>query len=1301
MKYFLTFTALLSGLSLQAANVWQPKTPAQASVKPEQVRIVKFGMDHRRIMDGNSTSIASYHRYRVNTESTLWTFRRAQNDVQITRDFDVDGDGDKQDDLVGCHPFSLEPDETMSPIAPWYDTSVGCQKMYGGGALFQANVSTPSKIFSEDGINDWEEGPAQQPRSNWTFFHETYEIFSPYRMYFVALWQKEDFNNGGADYPVSFDENSELRHLVMRYHMGIEGFRWVVRNSRQFYISEQIYRGASDTPGERGGKIHTVKPATIRWAEYNPKAPYHITFDSEKATFKNIDFDDVTSVGYLLFKDRLVSGYVGYKWYAFEADGVVHRPKQPSQSIDMAEIKSETVPPFYMSTCEVPYKLWHKVHRLNRSNTFAGPRGCNFDNYGDMGSMHFPGPDGNYLPHGQNEPATGIPLYDMIAWCNALSIQESKEPCYYVDSEFKERFREVVRSPLYSPEDHKKPILYVNWDANGYRLPTGGEWAAALGAQTTDGQAAAKSTQAVGSSAANANGIYDLVGNVWEPVWTFGDKLTATSFKTFTALGGDFRSPAKPEAGSASPYGDHPFNGHFGIGLRLVCRESGLSNPPASATVSAPKWIVKKSTLTQADPKRQLIAPLAKPWLEQVDIPGKPYAMGAFEVSFEKWKPVYDWAIANGYEFDNAGEMGSMAYWGFEKVKWKPDEHGPTEPVTGITLHDIVVWMNALSELEGRTPVYSSNLGGSPAKKAFNYRPLQLLLGEAGNQHRPNSNPDGPALPGPVAPVYTEDKKADGYRLAEAAEFAHARKAGGASPQPWGSKDSNAAQFAWTADNSGLRTHPVGEKKPNDWGLYDIAGNVSEFSFIINPRHRKMGYALRQGGGFIDIVQGMGEFDEREMMGGIAYPDMGFRVLRQNALQQHSQAAPKARPTVVAETKPPNRFFDALSEILAPPVYADEATGFDPLQGQVHRCNLYRTCVHRSSGLSKVSGIKWKFKTDGPVRSSPVVVNGILYVGSYDGHIYALDAETGSLKWKVKTPGRVSGSAAVVDGVVYIASEGKKLYALNAVTGTEKWSAGLGGTCAGSPAVINGKVIIGQGARWGGSETLIMSAMPLIAFDAETGKKLWQGSNGPQGYAAIATDGKYLYAGMNGSGYAVFDLAKRGKVKKSHNGGHQARQFMSMTVYNGKIYSPVTMRGSVLCMTDSATEVWHKATLDHNMEHEMFTEGLFGYEIFTDLAIDAGTVYAGCNDGKLYTFDAKNGVKGWTFDAGDKIQSSPSIADGMVYFGSWNGNLYGLDAASGKKKFEYELGDRIISSPWPGDGVLYVGCDDGIIYALK
>ena len=77
----------------------------------------------------------------------------------------------------------------------------------------------------------------------------------------------------------------------------------------------------------------------------------------------------------------------------------------------------------------------------------------------------------------------------------------------------------------------------------------------------------------------------------------------------------------------------------------------------------------------------------------------------------------------------------------------------------------------------------------------------------------------------------------------------------------------------------------------------------------------------------------------------------------------------------------------------------------------------------------------WEFSDpSGSVRSSPTVVDGVLYVGSNDNSVYAVDVSDGSLIWEFSDPSRsVFSSPTVVDGVLYVGSDDNSLYAVDAV----------------------------------------------------------------------------------------------------------------------------------------------------------------------------------------------------------------------------------------------------------------------------
>ena len=183
----------------------------------------------------------------------------------------------------------------------------------------------------------------------------------------------------------------------------------------------------------------------------------------------------------------------------------------------------------------------------------------------------------------------------------------------------------------------------------------------------------------------------------------------------------------------------------------------------------------------------------------------------------------------------------------------------------------------------------------------------------------------------------------------------------------------------------------------------------------------------------------------------------------------------------------------------------------------------------------------WKYKTGNKVISSPAISGGIVYVGSYDGNVYALDATTGELKWKYKVEDNIYSSPAVSGGVVYVGAHNNdnNIYALNAETGALEWKYKTIGCVPSSPAVSNGVVYFGS---WGNN---------VYALDAKTGAVKWNYQVENVVLSSPTVSGGVVYVGSHDSNVYALDTTT-GELKwKYKTGGYV---MSSPAVSGGVVY---------------------------------------------------------------------------------------------------------------------------------------------------
>lgn len=192
--------------------------------------------------------------------------------------------------------------------------------------------------------------------------------------------------------------------------------------------------------------------------------------------------------------------------------------------------------PFCLKATEVTLEEWNRAYQWGLTNGYA------FENEGSAKAS--------------GHPVQTVNWYDCVKWCNALSEMEERTPCYYLDS---------THTQVYKMGQHDVSNSWVNWQANGYRLPTEDEWEYACRGGTvgkrfpwgsniishafanydadwgasydlSDGvgyhpayaDGVTPYTSPVGSFQANGYGLYDMSGNVFEWCWDWDSEAVGS-----------------------------------------------------------------------------------------------------------------------------------------------------------------------------------------------------------------------------------------------------------------------------------------------------------------------------------------------------------------------------------------------------------------------------------------------------------------------------------------------------------------------------------------------------------------------------------------------------------------------------------------------------------------------------------------------------------------------------------------------------------------------------------------------------
>jgi len=345
-------------------------------------------------------------------------------------------------------------------------------------------------------------------------------------------------------------------------------------------------------------------------------------------------------------------------------------------------------------------------------------------------------------------------------------------------------------------------------------------------------------------------------------------------------------------------------------------------------------------------------------------------------------------------------------------------------------------------------------------------------------------------------------------------------------------------------------------------------------------------------------------------------------------------------------------FIFTCQTLLTSPVFASAET-LNPWKGFRH--DEYRSGYTTSTSPSQ--GIEfWNITLGGAVWSSPAVVDGVVFIGSDDNRIYALNASTGSVIWNYTTGGPVRSSPWVEDGRVYIGSDDKYLYCLNKTNGALVW-----------------KWLPPLGSHYAESDRQPLRSSPLV-----TGGRV---------YVTYMTYGSFT--GNHWVYYAILNSTTGSQIGIGYGGEGMLQTYASPAIWGSYLYVPL---GKRLWCQDSTTisTYWTYPT-----------SGTLGNTIESSPAVGYGKVFFGCNDGRLYAIDRIIGSQVWNFTTGAAVFASPALYNERVYFGSLDGHFYCLNQSNGQQLWNRSLTYPIYSSAAIAENKIFFGCTDGTFYVLN
>jgi outer membrane protein assembly factor BamB len=339
-------------------------------------------------------------------------------------------------------------------------------------------------------------------------------------------------------------------------------------------------------------------------------------------------------------------------------------------------------------------------------------------------------------------------------------------------------------------------------------------------------------------------------------------------------------------------------------------------------------------------------------------------------------------------------------------------------------------------------------------------------------------------------------------------------------------------------------------------------------------------------------------------------------------------------------------------------------------------------------------GALWRFRAGGPVRTTPVLSDGLVLVSSDDGVLHALDARDGALRWQVATDGAIVSSPAVHDGLVVFESGDRIVRAVRQTTGEEIWrfrtGPGHSSDTDGGEHRVPAPVAVADRVVAAGEDGF------LAALDARSGKVVWRFDTGAPVRSSPRVFGDTIFVANTSGRLSAVDAAigrERWRFEVPPSEGFGAA---SPATRAALLSSPAITPNAVLLATGDGGAY----ALDRLTGRVLWTHRGGAPSTLVSPAAARGLAFLGGGDGAVFEADRLDGGDtAWRF-AGVPGASSATVAGGLVLFGTQSGILFALEAQSGREAWRFPSTEAIVAAPAIAPGRVFFGNDAGEVFAL-